>query len=157
MVDATNLYQEIVTLLEQTYKSVLVENRKVATRRVLNSIKGQFQEQAKGAIIKILADQGLFYIESGKRANTKLPVRKVGDKFELFPRIQEWRDVVGFGGSDYQLAKAIAKKARKGVPITEIVLQRALPQIRLLVRQWLRNEFTNFFVAEVRKIYSTAI
>lgn len=146
----------IANILANGYRDVLTRKGKVATRRTINSITPGQRIRSEGVTAYIIADRGLFFIQSGKRANTKLPVRKVSGGFELVPRLKEWSDAVGFGGSDFMLARAIAKKSRAGIDITGQVLNENMKiitdtigmastdEIKKQIGAQLRDTFKNF-------------
>lgn len=140
-------------ILERHYKQVLAEKGKIATRRTINSINPSYKVTGDSVNIKVSADKGLFFIQSGKRANTKLPLKKSGDRFVLVDRLAEWKGAVGFGGTDYLLARAIAKKARKGIDITGIVIDRSKTELNKFISNEVVNEFRDVLVADIRQVF----
>ena len=139
--NSARLGQQICEQLEDTYRTVLIENNKVATRRVFNSIRCTPLPFRSGIAAQVFADIGLRFIESGKRANTKLPVRQVNGEFRLVERLEEWADeILGQDRSDYLLARSIARRSRAGVDITGEVLRRVTPRIRELIAAYVLDE-----------------
>lgn len=102
----------------------------VALKRLDKVVSGQTaksvrvdSERTEGAIeSKVYAAGGMKFIVEGKKANTKLPMRKVGDRWELVPQLKSWKAIVGFGGSDYLLARYIAKNERAPVDVASETL-----------------------------------
>jgi len=140
----------ISKILADAYRRLLQEKKKVATRTTINSIKGDYRLTKDGVTAFVEADQGLFFIEKGRRPGGKLPVRKVGDKFRLVPRLQLWKNAVGFGGSDFLLARAIAKKGVKGVDITGEVLDAERVNISYEVGVTVTEDITDVIVQELK-------
>lgn len=90
--------------------------------------KTSFSSSTNIADIPVTGAGGFPWITKNKPPNTKLPVRKVGSGFELVPELKNWKAATGFGGSDFQLARSIAKNPRIGIdiatPAAEIFLKR---------------------------------
>lgn len=107
--------RELRTDLGASAVLALKKNDKIATGKTAQSIRTEAEVTDKGIEISVYAGGGMEYIIKGKPANTKLPVRKVGNRFELFQDIKDWKAVRGFRGSDFVLARAIA--ANKQDPI----------------------------------------
>ena len=63
--------------------------------------------------IAVIAGEGMKYIVEGKEANTKYPVEKKGDKFELVQPLKDWKAIVNFQASDFILARSIATKKKR--------------------------------------------
>lgn len=95
----------------------LRNNGKVVTGKTAQSIRGESERGKEGIDILIYGSEGLEYIISGKPANTKMPVKKVGGRFELLGSLKDWKAIVGFGGSDFLLARAIARNKQEPIDI----------------------------------------
>ena len=143
----------IGNVLEKYYKQVLTEKGKIATRRTINSIDPSYKVLGDSVNVKVTADIGLFFIQSGKRANTKLPLKKQGDKFVLVDRLKDWKSAVNFGGSDYLLARAIAKKARRGIDITGIVIDRSKDELNRFIAQSAAANFRDVIVTDIKNVF----
>lgn len=108
----------------------LQQNGKVVTGRTAESVsaKTDFASSDSKADILVTGGDGMKFIIEGKAAGTKFPVRKVGSRFELVPELKAWKAVVGFGGSDFLLARSIANNPRAPVdlatPAQKIFLKR---------------------------------
>lgn len=144
------LADRIITLLVDEYQAVLLENRKFATRKTYNSIRGDRTTTSNRSVIRIYADKALDFIISGRRPGARLPVVKVGDKFELVPELKEWVRAVGFQGPPYLLARKIAERGIKGVPITAIVLQRTEQKIRDMIGEFYAEQMRRQIVEDIR-------
>lgn len=95
----------------------LRRNDKVVTANTSKSIRGETKHTKEGIDIYIYGSGGLKYIMEGKPANTKLPVKKVGNTFELLGSLKDWKAIRGFQGSDFVLARAIARNKREPIDI----------------------------------------
>lgn len=146
-----NLIIEIY--IEEGYKPVLQANKKVVTRRTFNSFEGDFTASSNNLRIVLTADKALFYIENGKRANTKLPVKKVGGTWQLVERLEEWKDAVNFGGTDYQLAYSIAKNRREGIDISGQAKQRVNKKILEAISTFFRTEIPLQITEQLKEIW----
>ena len=108
----------------------LQQNGKIVSGRTAKSVnaKTKFSSSVSEADINVSGDDGMKFIIEGKPAKTKFPVRKVGSRFELVPELKSWKALVGFGGSDFLLARSIANNPRAPVdlatPAQKIFLKR---------------------------------
>lgn len=140
----------IVDRLVREYKLVLLENRKVATAKTFQSIRGESSTTENKAIARIYARESLTFIQSGRRPGAKLPVQRTADGFELVPLLQEWVRAVGFTGNYYLLARKIAERGIKAVPITAIVLERTRTEILERIQQETVQQLSQKVFAEIR-------
>jgi len=90
---------------------------KVVTSKTARSVRVESERTENSIQSKIFAGGGMKYIVEGKPANTKLPMRKVGSQWELMPELKSWKAITGFAGSDFLLARFIAKNKRDPVDI----------------------------------------
>ena len=129
----------------------LQKNKKVVTGSTARSVEARTelaQNTSFGNIVTT-GGGGLPFFTKPKPPNTKLPLKKVGDRFELVPDLKDWKASVGFGGNDYVLARAIAKNPRPAVDIAteaqKIFLKRAgaiLPAaLAVLIGKELKEDF----------------
>lgn len=147
------LAKKIGTLVLDEYRTVLEQNSKIATRKTYNSLKYIFEVKKDSLKVFISANESLFFIENDKRANTKLPVKRDGDKFVLVDELQDWVKAVSFQGNHYLLARAIAKKFRRGIPITAIVFDRITNEIYRLIQEFFIEAQRVQIVGSLRNIY----
>lgn len=96
---------------------------KIATARTAQSIRTEGAILNDGLEFDVYAAAGMKYIIEGKSPNTKMPVKKVGDKYELFPEIKDWKAVRNFRGSDFMLARAIARNEQKPIDVAGMTLE----------------------------------
>ena len=101
----------------------LKRNDKIATAKTAKSIRTDDERTDQFIDIGLYAGEGMEYIIKGKPPNTKLPVRKVGNKFELFQNIKDWKAVRNFRGSDFLLARAIARNRQEPIDIPAQTLE----------------------------------
>lgn len=141
---------EIIRLLVEQYRAELIKVRKVVTRKTYESIAGRDDVTTNKVLIQITANESLFFIISGRRRGAKLPVRKVGDRFELVPDLQEWKVAVGYRGSDYVLARGISERGIEGIPITTMVLDATRDKIRVIVTESLARIFAESVANDIR-------
>lgn len=109
-------------LREEAVASVVLalqKNDKIVSGKTAKSIRSEieFPDNQDEANISVVGGEWLRYIIEGKPANTKLPVRKTSDGWELVQDLKNWKAIVGFGGSDFLLARTIAKNPRAPVDI----------------------------------------
>ena len=95
----------------------LKQNDKIATAQTAQSMRAENKRTKEGAEILVYGAGGLKFIMNGKPANTKMPVRKVGNEFELLGSLKDWKAVRGFQGSDFLLARAIARNKKEPIDI----------------------------------------
>lgn len=103
----------------------LQRNNKIVTGATARSAKGITSLDSSRSIanVGVIGSEGLPWIVKGKPANTRYPMRRVGDKFELVPSLKNWKRAVGFGGSDFLLARSIAENPRKPIDIAGEAMQ----------------------------------
>lgn len=94
---------------------------KVVTAKTAKSVRVDSERKKDSITSKVFAAGGMKYIVDGKPANTKLPMRKVGNKWELVQELKDWKAVKKFDKKfdtpDYVLAKAIAENKRDPVDV----------------------------------------
>ena len=105
----------------------LSRNNKIVTARTVKSVRAVTVFNSDSFCVEAYGGEGLPFIVTDKPANTKMPLDFVGTEtgptgrsrkvFELKPRLKDWKAVIGFEGSDFMLARAIAKNPRKAVDI----------------------------------------
>lgn len=144
---------KVARLTLEKYGEILSRLNKVATGRTRNSLHYEYDVTPTEVSIKIRSDVGLLFIELGKRANTKLPVRKVNGVWQLVPRLEEWRKAVGFGGTDWQLAYTIAKNPREGIPVTDMVLQELRPIFAALLLQDAKDVIVSTLRQQTKEVF----
>lgn len=129
----------------------LQKNNKVVTGRTAKSVdaKTVFSSSISVADINVFGGGGFPFITQNKPPNTNLPVRKVGSGFELVPELKSWKAAVGFGGSDFLLARSIAKNPRAAVdivsPAEEIFLKRTKGILPAALAKLIGTELKNNF------------
>jgi len=96
---------------------------KVVTAKTAKSLRAESSITKDSIDVSLYGGGGIKYIMQGKPANTKLPVRKVGDKFELIQSVKDWKAVVGFGGPDFLLARAIARNKQDPQDVAGLTLE----------------------------------
>lgn len=118
-----------VSFLEQIQKdlgtsAVIALKRldKVVTGKTAKSITTDSNVGNEEIDISVFGGGATKYIIEGKPANTKLPMKKNGSKWELVQELKDWKAIRGFGGSDYLLARAIAKNKREPIDLGQKTL-----------------------------------
>ena len=96
---------------------------KIVTAKTAKSLRAESTVKKNKIDFALYGSGGIKYIMQGKPANTKLPVKKVGGKFELIQSIKDWKAVVGFGGSDFLLARAIARNKQEPKDVGGLTLE----------------------------------
>lgn len=137
----------------------LSRNRKIITARTVKSVRAVTIYGNNEVSFEAYGGEGLPHIMTDKPANTKYPLdfkgyeigptgrrRKV---FELKPYLKDWKAVVHFGGSDFMLARAIAKKERKAVDISFEAIgylkEKLVPKVMAQYKNIFQVEITNQF------------
>lgn len=145
---------QIGNLTVEEYHDVLDDQNKVATGKTKESIEYEIRIKDKYTVsVVILADKGLFHIEVGKKANTKLPVKKEGDVFVLVDELQDWKDAIVPDFNDYLLARTIAENPREGIPITQIVWDQIKEKISILLLDVVAKEKVAQIRGDILRLY----
>lgn len=110
---------------QQTVAVILALQRagKNVTGKTIRSIRSDSSIVDESLEIDTVGGGWVEYIIDGKPAGTKLPVENVGGEFRLVRDLENWKNVVGFGGTDFQLARHIADNPRPGVDIPGLALE----------------------------------
>jgi len=143
--------QEAEKCLEVAAGKILRKYRKVVTGRTIRSLETESERGPTSHSVDLYADKSWLFIEKGKRANTKLPV--IGGTFELVPELKAWKAAVGFGGSDYMLARAIARKPRKGIPLTDDLLREVSPKLEEVYADFVDDQIFDYTVSRVKRMF----
>jgi len=139
----------------------LSRNKKVVTARTIKSVRAVTIFKENSVEFEAYGAEGMPHIIQGKPANTKYPLDYKGTKenksgkqikvFELKPHLKDWKAIVGFGGSDFILARSIAKNARAPIDIaseainylSEKVPSMILKQFGKLLAVEIKSNFEN--------------
>ena len=123
--------QQVVT----NAKSILIKNKKVATRRLVNSIA--YRIDPKGKIIFTYATEGKWVTQGRK----KYPGRGVNPKGQFVASIKEWTKVRGIQGRDsrgrfisqdslaYLIARGINNSGIEPLPFMKLAIDQAIKQL----------------------------
>jgi hypothetical protein len=155
MIQFTNIssiFNTIGSILISKYRDVIKRTKKVATGKTIAGIKIEGSTTGITASIKVIAPKSLQHIEKGRRKGAKLPVRKVGDRFELVPALEEWKRAVGYKGSDYMLAKGISERGIKPTPITQNVIKESAAPLLSITTLYFSEIVANSAFADMTKI-----
>lgn len=90
---------------------------KVVTAKTARSIRPETSRTSTEIVTEIYAAGGMKYIVEGKPANTRLPMRKVGNEWELVQELKDWKAIKGYDVDDFLLARGIAKRKRDPVDV----------------------------------------
>lgn len=124
---------------------------KVATAKTVKSVRTESQKTNEDVSISVFAGGGAKYIVEGKPANTKMPVKKTANGWELVQELKDWKAVRGFEGSDWQLARTIAKNKREpidvGTKTLEIFEQNFLNKFKTAILNFTTQEV----IKEIKK------
>lgn len=143
---------EIGIFTQEAFKEELIRNKKFATRKTVNSIEYEVIINANSISVKIFSNISLVFIESGRRKGAKLPVKKTANGFELVDELKEWVEAVNFTGSYFLLARKISERGIKGVPITDLVLQRIGKDIDRMFVEMFKDIAVSTLVRQMKKI-----
>lgn len=132
------------TLLSE-FQRILVTKGKVATRETYNSLESRIKTTGKGFAVEIWGGPGWRHIEKGKRANTKMPVKKVGETWVLLEPLASWKRLKAPNIPQFLFARGIARRARAGIPLTDPALERSWPRIE----DRMAEAFTRGLLAEL--------
>ena len=127
MASITNLipdsvFKEIADRLGVSAVVALRRLDKIVTGKTARSVRTEMSRKPDSVEISLIGGEGMKYIIEGKPANTKYPVKKVGDKFELVDSLKDWKNIRGFQGSDFLLARQIAENSRDPVDVAGATL-----------------------------------
>lgn len=148
------LIPRLESIIKTYLQNKLIQKRKVVTRETFESLDIKGQDNRQFIRISIKGSEAIFFIEAGKRANTKLPVKKVGNEWKLLGNLDAWKVEVGYAGSDFQLASAIAKNSRPPIPIVNEAIKEALPEIEKAIIDHFKEYVPIEIANDLRKIWA---
>lgn len=152
--DAQNVGMQVGELGLRQYEHFLTVNQKIVSEQTLRSIHYVIAFTEQYLTITFRANiNGLFWIERGKRANTKLPVTKVGGRFELVENLKQWKEQVGFDGGDFVLARTIARNPRAPLPISQFVSEAIRQDALQIARNLIGRQFMAYLTSSLTQIY----
>jgi len=129
--EAARLADELGQLLTNSVKTRLVQKRKVATAKTLQSIKMErvLDSASRGMFRRHVTGRTAWQnIQGGRRAGSKMPVRRVGNSFEPFPELVEWFTTFNIPRSAWFLImRKIARDGIKPVDIRDAAVTAARP------------------------------
>lgn len=141
--------RRVLKILIAETERVLKEKKKVVTKTTIDSLTGETKETDTRAIITMLANESLQFIIQGRKKGAKYPGRVVNGKFEVFDELKKWKEVTGFEGSDFILAKTISEKGIKPVAIMFEVLANVEQQVYAVIQQEWNIEVSNDVVEDL--------
>lgn len=112
--------KKLAERIRDSFQKALEAHDKVATGDTLRGIKVKIDRDASSITYSVYAGPGFYYTQWGKRANTKLPVYKEGNKFKLVEPLARWKKARGLTMPDFLLARSIARKARAPIDLIGI-------------------------------------
>jgi len=116
-------------LIKKAFQAPLVRHRKVVTKTTFNSIQVVTTVSSNIITFDVFTGGGYLFIQRGKRANTKFPVRRVGGRFKLVKPLAEWKRAKGLSIPDFLLARSIAINPRRPINLireSEVIITRIL-------------------------------
>lgn len=145
--EASFLADRLAGSLTNYTKLALVSFGKVATGGTLRSVRwvglgnrnaAQFGVASHGTFKRqVIAGKGLFFIQSGRRAGAKMPVRMVGTGprggkiFEPLPALIQWFNALNIPKSAwFPILRAIKRRGIKPTPVTKRAVEMAGPFIK---------------------------
>lgn len=145
--------REVAFTLNDLYRDTLTQRGKVVTGQTIDSLEVDFELLGTDYRFVVSADKSLLFIQTGRRKGAKYPMKKVNGEFVLVDRLKLWKDTVGFNGPDFILARSIVIKGIKGVPITDIVIERFRDELQRLARTYLIPDYTEQLKERVKTVF----
>lgn len=120
---------------------------KIVSGKTARSVRTEMNRNPTSVEIAVYAGEGMKFIVEGKPANTKYPVVKNGDKFELVQNLKDWKAIKGLDIPDFLLARSIAKNKRDPVDVAGDTLK----VYQELFGKKINDSILNLTVAEIKK------
>jgi hypothetical protein len=124
---------KVSTAIRGIFVSEFTKVRGTATGDTLRSINVKVVFGQPFVTWEVYAGEGYVWAQRGKRANTKLPVKKTGNGWELVAPLKRWHAIKTPSMPEFVLARAIARKARAPIPITARADQRISPIVGTII------------------------
>lgn len=130
-VEAARLAQELATVYKTQFKIAIVRSKAIATGKTLKSVAiGKILDSPSRGIFKrtVSASRSWIYIQKGRRADAKFPIRRVGNKFEPVPELKEWFIALGIPKAAwFPIIRKIARDGIRPRKIRERMMRDARP------------------------------
>lgn len=153
----TTFFNEIEKDVLTSVGVSLSRNKKIVTARTVKSVRAVTIFKENTVDFEAYGGEGLPFIMTDKPAGTKFPMDYKGTitgpsgrpkkVFELKPHLKDWKAIVGFGGSDFMLARAIANNPRKAVDISI----EAINYLADIVPEKVLKRFGKLLAVEIKK------
>lgn len=136
--EAARLAQQLASLYKNQFKLAIVRHRAIATGKTLQSVKiGKTLDSPSRGVFRrnITARRSWEWIQRGRRAGGKMPVRKnAAGKFEPVPEMREWFKALNIPKKFwFPIMRKIARVGIKPRKIRERMMRESRPQKARLI------------------------
>lgn len=144
---STQLADEVAATVTNYTKIALVSFSKIATGGTLRSIHWRSVQDRSAAMFgaashgihkrQVVADRSFFFIQSGRRAGAKMPVRMIGTGprggklFEPLPALVRWFNALAIPRSAwFPILRAIKARGIRPTPVAQRAVTMAMPAVQ---------------------------
>lgn len=131
--NASRAADEIADSIKNYVKIALTRNGKIATGRTIKSIAAEriLDSASRGLFVRhVTGSRSWLFIQQGRRAGGKMPVRKAGNKFEPFPELVLWFNALNIPRVRwFPIMRAIARRGIKPVNIRDRAVRESRQRI----------------------------
>lgn len=133
--EARLMSQELSDEYARQLRLSLIGHRKVATASTLRSVEAIAAQSTRGVFHRqVVASRTVEFIVKGRPAGAKMPVTKVGDRFEPLPEVQQWFGVFNIPRALwFVILRAIKRRGIKPVDVVTESVRRAQPRMISIV------------------------
>lgn len=124
---SAELAQALGSMYANQLRTAIARKKAIATGKTLGSVKNELVvDSASRGIFRraVTANRSWQNIQGGRRAGAKMPVRKVGSRFEPFPELVEWFQALGIPKAAwFPILRKIAKNGIKPRNIRDLAVR----------------------------------
>lgn len=142
-IESARLAQRLASLYKNNFKLALINVGALATGKTLKSVVVGFtlDSPSRGLYRRnVSARRTWVFIQKGRKKGGKLPVRKVGDKYEPVPELKEWFLALNIPRNAWlPIMKKIVRDGVKPRDIVGRMMRTSKPRKGLLLKETARN------------------
>lgn len=139
MLICAQLAQSLGSSYANNLRTVIVRRRAIATGKTLQSVKNQLvlDSPSRGIFERnVTARRTWMNIQNGRRAGLKMPIKKVGNKFEPVTEMVEWFLALNIPKSAwFPILRKIARDGIKPRDLQNLTMRMTRPRLNALAAQ----------------------
>lgn len=150
--NAARAADDIAQSIKNYVKIALTRNHKIATGRTLKSIAAEriLDSASRGMFVRhVTGSRSWIYIQQGRRAGGKMPIRRNGNKFEPVPELILWFNALNIPRARwFPILRAIARRGIRPVNIRDRAVRESRVRVSEIAAQTAKRIAAEFFTGQ---------